>query len=192
MQLRQWSRTDQVLLEGTLWALPGLALLAVLVDGVRALRGRPLEVSGSLPDDLAPTTDLVTGPMTGTVVVQDPTATQYGWDLVPSVLLLVLAVVLARLLLGIARSLRAGDPFTPANASRLRTLSILLIVGGTFVPIFQSIAFEGVLDPLLPGGPRAWTLDLHLWPVLSGILVGFLAEVFARGARLREDVEGLV
>jgi hypothetical protein len=27
---------------------------------------------------------------------------------------------------------------------------------------------------------------------LTGILVGFLAEVFSRGARLREDVEGLV
>jgi Protein of unknown function (DUF2975) len=192
MQLKSWSRTDQVFLEGTLWALPGLALLAVLVDAVRALRGRQLEVSGSLPSDLVRPTELVTGPMTGTVVVRDPTPAQYGWDLVPSVLLLVLAAVVAWLLLGVARSLRAGDPFTPRNALRLRTLSILLIVGGTFVPIFQSIAFEGVLDPLLPSGPRTWTLQLQLWPVLSGILVGFLAEVFARGARLREDVEGLV
>ncbi|CAA9309070.1 MAG: hypothetical protein AVDCRST_MAG16-18 [uncultured Frankineae bacterium] len=192
MQLRQWSRTDQVFLEGVLWALPGVALLTVVVDGVRALRGAPLEATGSLPDDLARTTGLVTGPMTGTVVVQDPTPAQYGWDLAPAILLLVLAAVVARLLLGVARSLRTGDPFTPANALRLRTLGVILIVGGTFVPVFQGIAFEGVLDPVLPDGPRAWTLDVQLWPALSGVLVGFLAEVFARGARMREDVEGLV
>lgn len=192
MRLTKWSRTDQAFLEGLLWALPGVALLKVLVDGLGALRGQPLEVTGSLPDDLAPTTELVTGPMTGPVVVQDPTAAQYGWDLAPSALLLLLAVVVARLLLGVVRSLRAGDPFTAANARRLTTLGVLLIVSGTFVPVFQGIAFEAVLDPLLPDGPRTWTLELQLWPVLAGILIGFLAEVFARGARLREDVEGLV
>jgi hypothetical protein len=192
MRLRQWTRTDQVFLESVLWALPGVALVRVVADGVAALRGQPLEVSGSLPADLVPTTDLVSGPLSGTVVVEDASATQYGWDLVPSVVLLVLAVVVARLLLGVARGLRDGDPFTTANALRLRTLSIILIVGGTFVPIVQGIAFEAVLDPLLADGPQTWTLELQLWPVLSGVLVGFLAEVFARGARLREDVEGLV
>ena len=60
------------------------------------------------------------------------------------------------------------------------------------MPIFESIAFEGVLDPLLAGEPRTWTLQLDPWPVLTGVLVGFLAEVFVRGARMREDVEGLV
>jgi hypothetical protein len=192
MRLARWTRTDQVFLEGVLWALPGLALLGVVADGVRAVRGQALEVSGSLPDDLVPSVDLVTGPLTGTVVVPDPTTTQYGWALVPSVLLLVLAVVAAWLLLGVARSLRTGDPFTTANASRLRVLGVLLVVGGTFVPVVQSIAFEGVLDPLLPAGPRTWTLELSFLPLLAGLLVFFLAEVFARGARLREDVEGLV
>ncbi|CAA9366518.1 MAG: hypothetical protein AVDCRST_MAG36-3128 [uncultured Nocardioidaceae bacterium] len=192
MRLAKWTRTDQVFLEGVLWALPGLALLPVVADGLRALRGQPLEVRGSLPDDLAPTTDPVLGPLTGTVVVQDPTATQYGWALMPSVLLLVLAVVAARLLLGVARSLRTGDPFSTQNASRLRVLGILLVLSGTSYPVFRSIGFEGVLDPLLSGPPRAWTLDLSLLPLLSATLVFFLAEVFARGARLREDVEGLV
>lgn len=192
MRIARWTRTDQVFLEGVLWALPALALADLALGGLRALQGRTLEVHGTLPDDLAPATDLVRGPLTGTVVVQDPSATQYGWDLLPSAVLLLLAVVLARLLLGVAHSLRAGDPFTTANASRLRVLGILLVVGGTFLPIFQSIAFEGVLDPLLPSGPRSWTLDLSLLPVVSGMLVFFLAEVFARGARLREDVEGLV
>lgn len=192
MRLARWTRTDQAFLEALLWALPGLALLTVVLDGLRALRGEPLEVQGTLPDGLVPTSELVTGPLTGTVVVQEPTATQYGWDLVPSVLLLAVAVAVAWLLLGIARSLRTGDPFTSANAARLRVLGVGLIVGGTFVPVSQSIAFEGVVGPLVTDGPHAWTLELSLLPALSGLLVLFLAEVFARGTRLREDVEGLV
>ena len=192
MRLARWTRTDQVFLEGLLWALPGLALLGLVLDSVRALRGEPLEVQGALPDGLAPTSELVQGPLTGTVLVQEPTAAQYGWALVPPVLLLVLAVVVAWLLLGVARSLRTGDPFTAVNATRLRVLGVLLIIGGTFVPVFQSIAFDGVVHPLLPDGPTSWTLDLSLLPSVSGILVFFLAEVFARGTRLREDVEGLV
>ena len=192
VQVKRWSRVDQVLLEGILWVLPAAALLQVAVDGVRALRGRPLRVTGELPDDVVRSTDVVTGPFTGTVVVQDPTGTQYGWDLVPSVVLLVLAVVVARLLLGVVRSLRLGDPFTAANARRLATLSVVVIVGGVFLPFVQQVALEGVLDPLLADGPRTWRLDLALWPALTGVLVGFLAEVFSRGTRLREDVEGLV
>jgi hypothetical protein len=132
----------------------------------------------------------VRGPLTGTVVVQAPTAEQYAWDLAPSALLLVLAVLVARLLLGVVRSLRVGDPFTRANARRLATLGSVLIVGGTLLPAVQGIALGRVLDPLLLEGPRTWQLDLALWPALTGILVGFLAEVFSRGARLREDVEG--
>lgn len=192
MQVQRWSRVDQVLLEGILWVLPAAALLKVVVDGVSALRGQPLEVTGALPDDVVRSTDLVTGPFTGTVVVEDPSAAQYGWELVPSVVLLALAVVVARLLLGVVRSLRLGDPFTAENARRLATLSVVVVVGGVFLPLVQQVALGGVLDPLLAEGPRTWRLDLALWPALTGVLVGFLAEVFSRGARLREDVEGLV
>jgi hypothetical protein len=192
MQLTKWTRTDQVFLEGLLWALPGVALLAVVGDVLRALRGQPLEAAGSLPERASSTTDLVTGPLTGTVLVQDPTPAQVAWHLAPSVVLLVLAVVVARLLLGVARSLRSGDPFTAANALRLRVLGVVLVVGGAFVPVLESIAFAAVLDPLLPDGSQSWTLELSFVPVLAGFLVFFLAEVFSRGARLREDVEGLV
>jgi hypothetical protein len=192
VQVKRWSRVDQVLLEAVLWVLPAAVLVSVLLDVLRALRGRPLEVTGVLPDDVVRSTDLLTGPFTGTVVVDDPSATQYGWDFVPSVVLLVLAVVVARLLLGVVRSLRLGDPFTAANAKRLATLSVVVIVGGVFLPFVQQIALDGVLTPMLAEGPRTWTLDLALWPALTGVLVGFLAEVFARGTRLRGDVEGLV
>jgi nitrogen fixation/metabolism regulation signal transduction histidine kinase len=154
-------------------------------------------VTGSLPDDLVGSAQLVSGSvasgsLAGTVVVQDATATQHGWALVPVVVLLVLAVVVTRLLLGVVRSLRTGDPFTTANARRLATLGTVIIVGGVLLPLVQAVAFQAVLEPLLLDAPPSWELDLHLWPALAGVLVGFLAEVFSRGARLREDVEGLV
>jgi len=192
MQVKRWSKVDQTFLEGLLWALPGVALLQVLLHLVRAVRGDALEVSGYLPEELLAPTGLVTGPLSGTVVVTDPTATQYGWAAVPMVLLLVLAAVVALLLLGVARGLRTGDPFTVASARRLTTLAVVLVVGGTLLPFFQDIGHQGVLDPLLPDGPRSGVIDLELWPLVTGMLVFFLAEVFSRGVRLREDVEGLV
>jgi len=192
-----WSRTDQVALEGVLWALPLAAGAAVVARVVDAVQGDPLEVTGSLPDDLVVASEpvsgsLASGSLAGTVVVQDATAAQHGWALVPMVVLLVLAVVVARLLLGVVRSLRTGDPFTTANARRLATLGTVIVFGGVLLPLVQAVAVQAVLEPLLLDAPPSWELDLHLWPALAGVLVGFLAEVFSRGARLREDVEGLV
>jgi hypothetical protein len=192
MKVKRWSRIDQAFLEGLLWALPGVVLLQVLLQLVRAVRGDALGVSGPVPEELLEPTGLVVGPLSGTVVVEDPTASQYAWAVFPEVLVLVLAVVVSLLLLGVARGLRTGDPFTAASARRLTTLAVVLVVGGTFMPFFQSIAHQGVLDPLLPGGPTSATFELPFWPVFTGMLVFFLAEVFSRGARLREDVEGLV
>jgi hypothetical protein len=190
--MRQWSRVDQVAFEGLLWVLPAVVALQVLLQGVRAARGDALQTTGRLPEELVAPAAGVTGPLTGTVVVQDPTASQYGWAVLPTVLLLLLAVAAARLLLGVARGLREGDPFTAPNARRLGLLGVLVVVGGTFLPFFQDLAHGGVLDPLLPGGPPSPTREPVLWPGVVGLVLFFVAEVFRRGARLREDVEGLV
>ena len=192
MQMKRWSRIDQVFLEGLLWVLPAVVLLDVVVRVVRALRGDPLRSTGELPADLVAPADLVTGALSGTVLVEDPTTGQYVWGLVPIVVLLALAVGAARLLLGVVRSLRSGDPFTSANARRLSVLAGLVIVGGLFLPMLQGFAHEAVLRPVSAEAARGLSVDLYLWPAVAGILIGFLAEVFARGARLREDVEGLV
>ena len=190
--MKQWSRMDQVAFEGLLWVLPGVVALQAVLQGVRAVRGDALEVTGPVPEELLAPTALVTGPLSGTVVVQDPSAAQYGWAVAPTLVLLVLAVVAARLLLRVARSLRTGDPFTADNARRLSVLAGLVVLGGAFLPLLQGIAHAGVLDPLLPGGPSSASREFLLWPGVTGLVLFFVAEVFRRGARLREDVEGLV
>jgi Protein of unknown function (DUF2975) len=193
MRAMRWSRWDQLSLEGLLWALPALALLQVVVQSVRTVRGDDLSSTGYLPDALVQRAEPVAGTLSGRVVVQDPTAAQYAWSLAPALVLLALAVVVARLLLGVVRSLRDGDPFTSQNARRLGWLSGVVLVGGLSFQFLAGVAHARTIAPLLPDGPTTWALELQLWPVLAaGALLGFLAEVFARGTRLREDVEGLV
>ncbi|CAA9360050.1 MAG: hypothetical protein AVDCRST_MAG16-2981 [uncultured Frankineae bacterium] len=193
MRITRWSRTDQLFLEGVLWTVPAIALLHVLVDLVRALRGDPLQASGAVPDALVRSAELITGPLSGTVVVDDPTTAQYAWDLLPGLVVLVLAAVAARLLLGVVRTLRLGDPFTVANARRLTALAALVVVGGLLLPVLQGISHASVVEPLVASdGSSTWVLEIELWPASVGVLIAFLAEVFSRGARLREDVEGLV
>jgi hypothetical protein len=191
--VKRWSRLDQLSLEGLLWVLPGVAVLDVLRQLVLAARGDALVSTGRVPEELVPATEVVVDRLSGTVVVEDPSTAQYAWGLVPELLGVLLAVVAARLLLGLVRSLRTGDPFTVVNARRLTALGALAIVGGVCLSVVQGISHSTVLAPLVPDeGAMMWEFDLPLWPALVGLFIGFLAEVLNRAVRLREDVEGLV
>ena len=192
MKVKRWSRTDQVFLEGLLYAAPTLVLLAIWVRVFHAVRGDALEVTGPLPDALARPAEGVIGPLSGTVTVQDPGAHLYAWDLMPLLLALAVTTAAAVLLLGVARGLRAGDPFTTANARRLTSLAVLVVVAGGTLQFFQAISQDALLAAALPGQDRTSVFEISFWFVPVGGLLFFLAEVFARGARLREDVEGLV
>ena len=192
MKVKRWSRTEQVFLEGVLYAVPALGVLAVGVRLLHAVTGGPLVATGPLPDAVVRPPEGVTGPLSGTVVVADPGASDYGWDLLPLVLAVAVAAFGAFLLLGIARGLRAGDPFTMANARRLTSLAVLVTLGGLFLQVFHGISRDALLAAALPGQELPTAFELSFWPAPVGMLIFFLAEVFARGARLREDVEGLV
>ena len=192
MRVNRWTRVDQVLLEGLLYAVPALGVLAVGARLLHAARGDEIQVTGPLPGALVNPAAGVLGPLSGTVVVREPGASDYGWDLLPLLLAVVVATVAAFLLLGIARGLRAGDPFTTANARRLTCLAVLVMVGGFFLQTMHDISREALLAAALPGQERPWVAELSFWHIPVGVLVFFLAEVFRRGARLREDVEGLV
>lgn len=193
MDVKRWSRIDQLFFEGLLYAVPGLVLVLVAARVVRAWHGDPLEVTGPLPASVAAPPEGVTGPLSGTVVLSTPSTGDHVVALLPGLLGLVLAVTAAWLLLGIARGLRAGDPFTRANARRLSSLAVLVVVGGLLMTTTQAISTEALMAAALPGAEdRPSVYEVSLWPFPVAMFVFFLAEVFARGARLREDVEGLV
>lgn len=84
----------------------------------------------------------------------------------------------------IVHSLRIGDPFQPANVSRLKQIGLTLatVTGGAWVgQTLVSRLVRGALEP--PG-----LFDL-VTPAFSVLVVFVLAEVFREGARLRRESE---
>jgi len=183
MRFAEWSRGDQVLLEGVLWAVPVVGILSLTPGLADAVQGRPLEVGSPAADGRGPET----------VVLSDLSAGQYLLALAPQLLAVLALGAGALLLLGVARALRHGDPFTPGSARRLTLLGLLVLVAGLVGPVVGEVLRLALVESARDA-VRGWTFSVELtaWPVLTGILVLFVAEVFRRGAALRADVEGLV
>ena len=96
-------------------------------------------------------------------------------------------VVLKRLL-AIVETVRAGDPFVAANASRLRAIAWALLALQLLSLVIGAIA-KTVSTPAHP-------LDLDAGFSISGwlavLLTFLLARVFAEGTLMREELEGTV
>lgn len=85
----------------------------------------------------------------------------------------------------IFRTLTLGDPFQPANISRLRQVGLILalVTGGVW------LAQTLVAAHLAPGVMEPQGLADLLTPGFSVMVVFVLAEVFREGARLRRESE---
>jgi hypothetical protein len=91
-------------------------------------------------------------------------------------------------LLAIVQTVRAGDPFVAANASRLQTIAWVLFTLNLFSIVIGAIAktVSTAAHPLhIDAG-----FSINGW--LAVLLTFLLARVFAEGARMREDLEGTV
>jgi hypothetical protein len=96
------------------------------------------------------------------------------------------------LVLLIVRSVRAADPFTATNARRLRWLAALVGVGGTLVSVLGAALRRWLLDNSGAGNivVRDWFFS---WtPLLVGLLIAVLAQVWSRGVELRSELEDVV
>jgi hypothetical protein len=91
-------------------------------------------------------------------------------------------------LLAIIDTVRDGNPFVATNAARLKaiawTLFTLQILGLVIESIARAIA--------VPGHPLHLHQGLSVNGWLAVLLTFLLAQVFAEGARMREDLEGMV
>ena len=130
-----------------------------------------------------------------TADVKDPTSKQMllrsAMDFGPLVLLL----AGLWLLRGFARSVMEGDPFGAANVTRLRRLGLLLVVGAPLVELLDWSLRRSLYNALPPnrfGDIGVEGFKLPAGALLGGLAAFILAEVFAYGLRLREDVEGTV
>ncbi|MGB7980420.1 MAG: DUF2975 domain-containing protein [Candidatus Nanopelagicales bacterium] len=92
------------------------------------------------------------------------------------------------------QTIRAGAPFDPANPRRLRLIGLLALVGGLGGQALDAFARFALLDAAGPITPSpivtSATLDLT-WAVI-GVIALALAEAFAVGRRLTDDVTGLI
>ena len=93
-----------------------------------------------------------------------------------------------RRLLAIVETVRVGDPFVSANATRLQTIAWVLLALQVLSLVIGAIA-KAVSTPAHP-------LQLDAGFSISGwlavLLTFLLARVFAEGTRMREDLEGTV
>jgi|SRR5687768_870449 hypothetical protein len=96
-------------------------------------------------------------------------------------------IVLKRLL-AIAGTVRAGDPFVAANASRLQAIAWALVALQLLSLVIAAIA-RAISTPAHPVNLDAG-FSINGW--LAVLLTFVLARVFAEGAAMREDLEGTV
>src|SRR4029453_11670758 len=91
-------------------------------------------------------------------------------------------------LLAIVETVRAGDPFVAANASRLQTVAWALLALQLLSIVIGAIA-RAVSTPAHPVDLDAG-FSINGW--LAVLLTFLLARVFAEGTLMREDLEGTV
>ena len=96
-------------------------------------------------------------------------------------------VVLKRLL-AIVETVRGGDPFVAANASRLQAIAWVLLALQLLSLVIGAIA-KAVSTPAHPLNLDAG-FSISGW--LAVILTFVLSRVFAEGTLMREDLEGTV
>jgi hypothetical protein len=184
-------------------AFTGLMLVSISMGvfrhGNSLLYGEPLSVPlqisaedlGTLPGGVTLDSWLAVD-----VGIPEPTTSDMLWRSAMDVGPTLVVVWALWFLVSIMGSAARGEPFGTDNARRLRSLGVLLIVGG-FVLSLLNYAMLNALYSRVPEYPSIHLAAGPFSPFPGGMLVGglvafALAAVFADGSRLREDVEGTI
>jgi len=187
--------TTVLLLLTILWAA---AVIGSAVAGAASgTYTPPLEITtwpGQLAEPLPPGFDLVQH-VPIQVTLRQPSPAQLLLSVAVGLLPPLLVAAVLWLLRGLARSVRQGDPFGAANVRRLRRLGLLFLLGYPVMVIVTRLLQDRLVStlPVLPLGGIGTTFHvISANALLAGLGMFLLAEVFAHGLRLREDVEGTI
>ena len=125
--------------------------------------------------------------------ITDPTLAQRLLVALPTILGAAAVLGGVALLIGITASIRRDRAFTRTTATRVRWLALLVLLVGLLQP-FVTAAVSFALVAQVQDQPSVlFTFNLtDFAPVLVGMLLLALGEVFSRGIVLADDVEGLV
>jgi hypothetical protein len=171
------------------------AVVGAARDG-RTLLGEPANVSVTLPAlHRVPPGVKLSSDLDGRLEPRDPTAKQVL--LVGALELIAWPLLVAGLWLlrGVALSVKDGDPFGAANVRRLRGIGMLLLLGVPLVAIVNGFLRQAMFDTLHLSdatGIAAKGIHFPLEAFAAALGAFVLAEVFAHGVRLREDVDATV
>jgi Protein of unknown function (DUF2975) len=169
--------------------------VGALRGGEALLGGPKLAIDAALPADhlkSLPPGVRVRDDAKVRVEVDDPTSAQLLLSTGTRVGPLALLIAALWLLRGLARSVREGEPFGSANVRRLRTLGFLLLVGYPAVELVNWALRLALTDTAPLSDLTTPGLTVQAAPLLAALGAFVLAEVFARGAGLREDVEATI
>jgi hypothetical protein len=142
----------------------------------------------------------IAGPLPITVDLVDPSMLQRVVATVPTLAWWALALAVLWLTRGVARSAARGEPFRASNVRRLRWLGALFLLGfplaTTIQGYFTDLLFSADVwtgGPLPPGEiAHGFPLVVSAPAIMAAVCLFALAEVFAYGARLREDVDATI
>ena len=194
---RDWlrfDRADRIVTAMWLWltvgvtaALPLFLAVGWFLRGEVTLTGVPVDLA-----EEAVGAGRVVGRAEADVLLGDVGAPNFLLILLPMVLVVAATIWGAVLLSHFLDDLGRGEPFVRANVTRMRIIGLLLIVvplvGDVLYGIARTVALEAA------GADAATVFSVNITPawVVAGLLVAAVAEAFASGIRLREDLDGLV
>ena len=178
MDIFRFDRFDRIATELMLGLFAATAAASLLLEPVsRWIRGLPLLIASGEAND-------------GHVAVEGATASERIIMLVAPTVAVVFLLIGSWLMIKFLRGIMAGEPFARVQIRRLRALAMLLIVVPTALTFAMGLATSVVQDRLGLDVGVAMTLPLP-W-LLGGLLTAAVAQAFAAGAALRDDVEGLI
>lgn len=132
------------------------------------------------------------GPFSGPIGFLNPTfAMQWAWIYWQAAGPLLAAGSLF-VVLKVVRSVRTGTPFTRENVRRLRIVALLVGLGGTFVAATDEIVRRWLLDNSAVADIVIRDWHLSFVPLLAGVLIAVVAEVWRAGVAIADDLDGVV
>ncbi|WP_161965212.1 DUF2975 domain-containing protein [Ornithinimicrobium cerasi] len=188
----RFDRLDRLATTVVLWFVVGGAAAYPLFVALDWALRRQVTLTG-VPVDLGPQDagvgEVVGGPAEAVVLVGDVGAGHFTLLMLSAVLAVVAAVWGGVLLSRFLHDLGAGAPFASANVRRLRVVALLLMLVPPVSEAVYSLARGLIIDA---AGGVGFMLSFTPGWLVAGLLVAAVAQAFAAGNRLQDDVEGLV
>jgi hypothetical protein len=115
----------------------------------------------------------------------------YVWaGLGVAIIVLAMALFILSRLRAVFRTLREQNPFVPENSRRIRSIGIALILGDLVAGAFAMWLASRVTGAVSVAGVTIETgFTVDFVPILTGVILIMLAEVFRIGAQMKGDLE---